>query len=565
MGLVFFEVMPSFNRDKTILMNISPNAFSIKKQANAVEWKLLIFLLLFMDVKLVVKMAAIVLIYFLQPNFHFGFRFKNARLPLFYLLVIGIAVLNWIIYRDYSLNYSVVVFTGVLFWIACILAIHQVKLFVEQTDINILHNTLLVFFILNIIFSFLNLTAIWMEIGLQNPFRYQGEYQKYFMNTGDHIKGISFDSSTTNAIINSFGIIYFLYQKKYWLVISCMIILLLTASNFTNAILIFTFGMLFLFRSNKDQKSVMAICVVLLIIFLAKFSPQNDNYINESFGKYVLGKKSKIIAPVKIIPIRERPDSLLDDASRKEKIATLYLDSLERLELHTLAIEGKKTEPEKIEAAKLRPEIPGDSIHTAKFQWKRDTTAIQRQILSYVEKQHVEPVVINSKYDKGSPGKMLAMKESFHFLKEHPSKIITGDGAGNFSSKLAFRATGLNIAGGYPQKLVYNNKDFLDNHFSLYTFFFTKNAATHSLLHSPSSVYDQLLTEYGIAGATAFLFYYAGFFLKNIKKLSYGIPLLGILLAVFLVDYWFEQLSIILLFELMMFVNIKENTKPSIH
>jgi hypothetical protein len=29
----------------------------------------------------------------------------------------------------------------------------------------------------------------------------------------------------------------------------------------------------------------------------------------------------------------------------------------------------------------------------------------------------------------------------------------------------------------------------------------------------------------------------------------------------FSVDYWFEQLSIVVLFELMMFVNMKENSK----
>jgi hypothetical protein len=543
-------------------MNTSLSAFSFKKQANAVEWKLLVFLVLFMDVKLLVKLAAIVMIYVLQPDFRFGFKLKNSRLPLFYLLVIGIAIINWLIYRNYSLNYTVVVLTGILFWAACILAIHQVKLFVEQTDISILHNTLLVFFVLNIAASLFNLSTILMEIGLRNPFLYQGDYQKYFINTGDHIKGISFDSSTTNAVINSFGIVYFLYRQKYLLVIACMIILILTASNFTNAILLFVFAALFIFKSTREQKSTMAICVFLLVIFLAKFSPQNDNYINYTFEKYVLGKKDKITAPEKIIPIRERPDSLLDEAGKKEKTAILFLDSLERVSLKKQGSVVNAMGNANLGLIKERPQIPGDSIHTAKFQWKRDTTANQRQILSYVEKNNVEPVAINSKYDNGTPGKILAIKESVVFFKQHPARIITGDGTGNFSSKLAFRATGLKIAGGYPKSLVYNNKDFLDNHFSLYTYFFTKNAASHSLVHSPASAYDQLITEYGIAGITAFLFYYAGFFLKHIKKLSYGIPLLGMMLAVFMVDYWFEQLSIVLLFELMMFVNIKEHTKP---
>ena len=539
-------------------MDTRLSAFSFKKQANAIEWKLLVFLVLFMDVKLVVKFAAIIMIYLLQPDFYFGFRIKHSRLPLFYLLVIAIAVFNWVIYQDFSASYSVVVLTGILFWVACILAIHQVKLFVENTDTRILHNTLLVFFLLNILVSFFNLSAILMEIGMRNPFHYQGDYQKYFINTGDHIKGISFDSSTTNALINSFGVVYFLYQKKYWLTIISMITLILTASNFTNIILLLVFSMLFIFRSSKGQKSIMVICTALLVIFLAKFSPQNDNYINEVFGKYIFKKKEKEIVSEKIIPIRERPDSLLDADSKKEKIAVLYLDSLERadLKLHKESI---------AEAAVIdfreRPGIPGDSIHTARFQWKRDTTGIQRQLLAYVNKRGVRPDLINNKYDAALPGKLLAFHESVNFFKEHREKIITGNGIGNFSSKLAFRTTGLKIAGGFPGKFIYSHHDFLENHFSLYTYFFTKNAGSHSLINSPDSVYDQLLTEYGLAGVGAFIIFYAGFFFRNLHLLSYGIPLLTMVLAAFMVGYWFEQLSILLLFELMMFINIKENTK----
>ena len=131
---------------------------------------------------------------------------------------------------------------------------------------------------------------------------------------------------------------------------------------------------------------------------------------------------------------------------------------------------------------------------------------------------------------------------------------------GNFSSKLAFRATGLQMSGGYPQKYVYCDPDFANNHLSLYAAFFTKTAGSHSIIHSPASVYDQLLTEYGIAGLATFFIFYVGFFFRYIKKLTYGIPLFGIMFAAFAVDYWFEQLSIVLLFELMMFINIKEHT-----
>ena len=542
---------------KNEYMNTRLSAFSFKKPVNTIEWKLLIFLLLFMDVKLAVKLAAIVMICILQPDFRFRFSFNRSRLPLFYLLMPGIAVFNWAISQNFSSNYSLVALTGVLFWLASILAIQQVKLFVEKTDVEILHNTLLVFFIINIAASLLNLSAIFWEIGFQNPFRYQGEYQKYFINTGDHIKGISFDSSTTNALINSFGIIYFLYRKKYLLTLACMVILILTASNFTNVILLLVFFALFLFRSNKAQKSIMAVCVFMLVIFLTKFSPQNDNYFNETFKKYFFKKETTPLVAKKIITIRERPDSLLDAEGRKEKTATLYLDSLERERLKTIASSQKGIQASVVDLND-RPQIPGDSIHTATFQSNRDTTSFQRQLLSFVNARADKPVISNKEVD-ALPGKLIAFKQSFNFLKEHPARVITGVGAGNFSSKLAFRATGLKMAGGYPQRFIYCNPDFANNHLSLYVAFFTRAAGSHSIINSPASVYDQLFTEYGLLGLGAFMICYVGFFLRDIKKLTFGIPLLAITLAAFAVDYWFEQLSIIILFELMMFVNIKEH------
>ncbi len=495
-------------------MNTSQGVLPYKKPVYAIEWKLLVFLILFMDVKLAVKAFAIIFIYFLQPDFKFGFRIKNSRLPLFYLIVILIAILNFTIYPDISGNYLMVVFTGILIWVACILAIHQIKLFIDRTDIVILHNTLLAFFVLNIAFSLFNLFAIFMEIGFRNPFLYQGQYQKYFINSGDFIKGITSDTSTTNALINCFGIIYFIYQKKYTLVLACMATLLMTASNFSNIILTLVLTALFIFKSTKVQKSIITACIILQGIFFAKLSPQNDDYVTSTINKFILKKSNDITTTQKVMPVRERPDSLLTPESRKEKIAVLFLDSLERTRLNQKGIIGKKAGiiPE------IRPQIPQDRIHTASFQSRIDTTMIQRQLLSYI---HTPSVNTDLKFTEETPGKILGFRQSFNFLKDNENRIITGDGIGNFSSKLAYRATGLKIAGAFPKSFIYSNADFLNNHLSLYAYFFTKPAESHSLIHNPASVYDQLLTEYGFIGFFAFLIYYIGFFFRHPKKLSY--------------------------------------------
>jgi hypothetical protein len=534
-------------------MNSSQEVFPLKKKVGAIEWKLLVFLVLVMDVKLAVKLFAIVFIYILQPNFRFGFSIKHPRLPLFYLSVILIAVFNFFIYQNFSANYAMLMLSGLLIWTACILVIHQLNLFVERTDTAVLHNTLLAFFVLNIVFSLFNLSAILLDIGFRNPFEYQGQYQKYFINTGDYIKGLTADTSTTNALINCFGIVYFLYRKKYLLVLACMATLLMTASNFSNIILLLVLAGIFLFKSTKEQKSIIVVCITLLVIFFSKISPQNDTYVTETINKYIPLKRANRIVPQEIIPIRDRPDSLLTPDSRKEKIAVLFLDSLAWERIKRNSIPGKK-----VNGSVKRPEIPKDNIHTALFQWKRDTTLFQRQMLSYIYNQ---PGTALIKYDEALPGKIIAFRQSCNFLRDHPKKIIFGDGMGNFSSKLAFRATGLKIAGGFPSKFIYCNPDFLSNHLSLYAYFFSKPAELHSIIHNPASVYDQLLTEYGLVGIAALPICYIGFFFRYLKKLSYGLPVLIMLLAFFLVDYWFEQVSIVVLFELMMFINIKEYTK----
>src|ERR1700743_1256915 len=108
---------------------------NLKKLLSRVDWQLLLFLLLFLNVKLALKILAIVIIYVLRPNFKFNFSFKKSRLPLFYLLVLVIPFIDLIINRQYTnINYIIVFFTGIGFWILCLLAIHQVMLAIEKND-----------------------------------------------------------------------------------------------------------------------------------------------------------------------------------------------------------------------------------------------------------------------------------------------------------------------------------------------------------------------------------------------------------------------------------------------
>ncbi|TSJ43560.1 hypothetical protein FO440_05055 [Mucilaginibacter corticis] len=532
-------------------------ALKFKTLKQYADWKLLLLLLLFLNVKLAIKIPAIALIYLLQFDFRFGFRFKDPRLPLFYPLIIVIAIAGFIINGKYTdADYNLVFITGIGFWLLCILAVHQVKLSVERNTTAVVHQTILVFFIINIIASLLNLAFIVLETHAFNPYTYQGQYQKYFISTGDFVKGITFDTSTTNAVLNAFGVIYFLIKKNMGMTLACMAILLLTGSNFTNVFILAVLAFLFVFNSTRDQKSVIIICVCFLVLFMAKISPQNNNYVMNTVKTAFYGREIISPWPKSQIPVTQRPDSTLNPEEKREKIATLYLDSIAALPINQ--VQREKLPPGVPVTATGRVVLPQADVNSPSYQWLRTTPPEQKQLVDFVNTHEADLPVSRTRKLSLVPGKVMGLLQTFNFYKHHPAKILTGDGVGNFSSKLAFRATGLKFTGGYPQKYIYINPDFLSNHLDVYLSFFSQSAATHSLTNSPFSVYDQLLAEYGLLGLLALFIFYLGFFAKHYATLTYGIPAILLVMFLFFIDYWFEQLSIIIFFELLLFLNIKE-------
>jgi len=522
-------------------MTYSIADFSFKRIINAIDWKLLLFLMLFLNVKLAVKVPAIIIIYLLRFNFRFGFSFKNSRLPLFYLFIIIIAFVTLIINRGYSTpNYLLVFLTGIVFWGLCLLAIHQVKLSVENNSVEIIQNTVLIFFVANAILSFFNIAHIIWETGAFNPYTYQGENQKYFIGTGDYIRGLTFDTSTTNAVLNAFGVIYFLDRKKPIMVFVCMIVLLLTGSNFTNLVLSGILLLLFVFKSTRDQKSLIVVCLMFLVVFMAKISPQNNKYVFDGVENIFHTPKTETLAGTAVIAA---PAIVTSPEEIKRKAAQAYIDSIS-------AISNKKqTARPPAPAAPVLPNyhgrilITGPNINEPPYLTLTDTTVEQKQLLTFID-THKGNLPISgpqAAYKPGFPGKVAGILQTFSFFRHVPSKILAGDGIGNFSSKLAFKATGLSFAGGYPAKFIYISKDFLSNHLDIYLNFFSRRSGLHSLINSPFSVYDQLLAEYGLLGLLAFLVFYLGFFARHYKMLTYGAPLLLLVLAIFFIDYWFEQ------------------------
>jgi hypothetical protein len=466
------------------------------------------------------------------------------------LLALGTAICTGNIFQT---HYPVVLLFGCLSWGMSILAIHQIKNAVDQHTTLIIHRTITAVLLINVLVALGMYVYIMVDAGTLNPFRYQGNYQQYFIGTGDYIKGISFDTSTTNAIISAMGVLYFLQSYQYFYGLLSMISLLITGSNLTNLMLGLVLLIVFIFQSNRQQKSIIGICLIFMIIFWVKISPQNNQYIATAYSK-ITGHPA-VQASVTSANMGNIPASLQSIDDQKKQYAQHYLDSLHA----SSSIQQHRNLMETTVSANQRPVIPTPSIHTAPFQHRNDTSKTKATLISFVQ-AHIAQLPFSRKTSSkpALPGKWLAWQYLYRFYLQHPLQLVAGAGMGRFSSKLAFRATGLPIAGGYPAGFVFISDYFMQGHLDLYLYYFTHADELHSVVNTPHSVYIQIFGEYGLLGIACFLLF-IWVILNDFSIFQTGHrPYWSLLLMVLATDYWFEQLSVIVLFEFILLLKIKE-------
>src|SRR5690606_11303671 len=70
-------------------------------------------------------------------------------------------------------------------------------------------------------------------------------------------------------------------------------------------------------------------------------------------------------------------------------------------------------------------------------------------------------------YYSSAPGKLISFRESVRYALSGPRQLLIGAGAGNFSSRIAYKATNLGFSGRYVEKLVYIAPEFRDHHLKL--------------------------------------------------------------------------------------------------
>jgi hypothetical protein len=169
---------------------------------------------------------------------------------------------------------------------------------------------------------------------------------------------------------------------------------------------------------------------------------------------------------------------------------------------------------------------------------------------------YIERIV---RFEKDVPFKILSFAETIKYNFSSVSSLLFGAGPGNFSSRAAFTVSGTYV-NWYSESLTYTSKAFEANHLALWTYDFNNPWDNrNNTANQPFSFYNQLLGEYGFLGLITFLFFYIGFFIKNKSKLRYSKYLLFPLLGYFVLDYWHEYFSVIILFETLVLLDMKEN------
>lgn len=528
---------------------------NISKWLRGTDWKLFLFLVLVMNVKLVVKLAAVIAILVLERR-SFSLRSFLLRPPvIFYLLMIAVALINLAIqYRHVHMPYLLVMMMGILLWIVPAFACYQVFRLVQKGDQEKMHRAASLFFLVHIALIFTSLLLIIFEIGTANPYTYKGLNQKYYISTGDYIRGITFDDAVTTAMIAGFGVLYFLYRRRFFYSLLCMTGVLIIFSNLTTIFLLLILVFIFIFRSDKVQKSMVFVFCCMFIVFITTVSPQNNEYV-VSFVYKMIGKPY-YLPPVKVITkeeLKQMPDSLLSFEQYREKTGLLYIDSISNV-IKTIAPVVDATVATRTDTAIV--------IQKKIFNEYRPTEQVkekENRFAAFLSERYAvgQKDSLNKKYDWSKPGKLIAAKQLAGFYREHPSEKWLGAGLGNFSSRIAFKSAALGIGGRYPAKYAYLHPYFVDGHLYVYLYYHAQWQINHTAANTPDSTYFQLAGEYGIIGVLIFLFLYAGYFSWRSRGSTFALPVLLLMLAAFFVEYWFERISIVVLFEFLVFLDLR--------
>jgi hypothetical protein len=511
---------------------------------------LLLFLLFLLNYRFSFKLVALLAIFILRPRV----SYKMDGITLFYIAMPLLGLINLLFFsHDLSVNHVMVVLQSSLIWLLCLFSYLQIRHAVKVTPVSRLDGTLKLLVILNLIVSFADLVHVMWKTGALNPYS-QISPPPYGVSSGDLIGGIFGKLHLVNTIISVLLLVYFAYRKNVIYVILALIPFLLTGSNLATLILIAVVAVMVVTARGTMRKYATLVCVPLIVLFYMKITKDNYRYMVKTINSLIKHGRD------------EAADTLTGIAAKNEA------PTKEKLVYEYIAYKQKQHEEG---SANLTPakDSARTTIYNVIEQYEKQEKLNEQKETDYVYKRK-ELLLLSKQNDpffeygrlksydfEKEPGKLTSFKQTYAYLSGDWRRMLLGAGPGSFSSRTAFITSGI-VDDSRLLSLIprYETKEFIENHKSIFKYLMFLDDATHSITNLPFSWYNEVAGEYGLAGIACFIFLYMGFFVKKIRYFTYGRYLLIMMLAFFMFDYWYQRISVMIIFEMLMLIDIKIKT-----
>jgi len=513
---------------------------------------LLFFLLMMLNYRFSFKIIAIIGIFYLRPNF----KIKFNGISFFYISIIVLSIINsLLIHQNYSINHLSVVFAGILIWITCLLSYHQIKLAIDNNEPFKIINTLKVIVFLNFLISIYDIINVIIITHTINPYT-QICLPPYGISSGDLIGGLFGELHLVNTIISCLLTIFFIYQRSILFSFLCLIPFLLTGSNLATLVFVVILIYLLVFKKDIHIKYYAIFSIMIVYIFYIKITPNNQKYLIKTVSKIKdqFSKKRELIV-TKTLPGKTTVTVKIKRELTKDELIYYFVQHIQKSKKNNTIVTTKNE-------SKLILNTISEFEKKKKHILKKDldnTWLINESLkLSKLNNPFFEYGKLKTFNLDSAAGKLISFKQTKNHLEKDWKNLLFGSGIGTFSSRLAFITSGIvndsKILIAIPK---YETQEFRDNHKAIFKYLMFLDDETHSITNLPFSWYNQLFGEYGLIGLILFCVAYLGYFIKRFKLLSFGKTLFIAILIFFLFDYWYERLSVTLIFELLMFLDLK--------
>lgn len=500
-------------------------------KGKSIDWIFLFFLIGVTNVKLWLKFVAVALycIVLLVRKVRVDSVFQR---PVFFYALMPVAGLAgaFLSHAFQMKGYWLGTVFSAVNWLLCGVSFIAIYITVKTQTKEKRIITVESFFLLNAAMAAVQIIS--MTIACRHfPYWFQDPTGVYGISSGDHLHGLFLDNtSVTNAAICQLAVFYFLFQKKNVYALLCLIVCVLCISNLILLILLLGLGFTFVFYRGFRKTSVLYMaCAVTLYLFV---SPSNLYYTQHVLGKLVSEEKNE---PALKTPAKANKQPVTQQPARTVKIVPSRRPTFDEREAQILAdfVQLKEISAKNKIKNPTEPYQP-DTLKAMMARW-------------YGAPYEATGLATGHKF-----GKFYSFRQTRYYLREKWTRMLFGAGAGNFSSRMAWRGTGLNEQGGYPSKYRYISDEYLFNHFYTHMFFMAEPISEHSIINSPNSVYNQLAGEYGCVGLALFLILYISYFIRLAIRDRRKIIFVAALLFLFCFEYWFEMLTLTVFFELFM-------------